>query len=332
MPDETAQILALGQTGDLAARGFVAADLHVHSIYSEDVLSDRTRPDTLVERARRQGLRFLSITDHDTMDAYVNVLGFDHEMVVPGVEIRIRDPRVGHTVHANVYTLDLEQFADLEGIAGGSGDIERFTAYCRAHDLPCQFNHPFWSAAGEPPPDPRAVADLMALFPVAEFNSSRVAEKNFAAARLAARLGKGLLANSDTHHGNVGRARSWVHASDFREFFERARRGEAVLEAVSLLPRDTVSLVRETLRAAFRFDRRILDELGVRAPKGDFCGVPILDNLVRAIVHGHLDPFPRLKRALRCVLEGVSSLRVLQYLYFRGELREARRIGDVVNL
>ncbi|MCU0724920.1 MAG: PHP domain-containing protein, partial [Planctomycetes bacterium] len=230
MPDDIrVQVLSPGQTGDLVARGFVAADLHVHSIYSEDVLSERTLPGALVERARREGLRFLSITDHDTMDAYVNVLGFDHEMVVPGVEIRIRDPRVGHTVHVNVYTLDPEQFADLEGIAVDRRDIVRFTSYCRENDLPFQFNHPFWSAVGESTPDPRAVADLMSLFPVVEFNSSRVAEKNHAAARLARALGKGLLANSDSHHGNVGRARSWVRAGDFREFFHLATRGEAVL-------------------------------------------------------------------------------------------------------
>ncbi|MCU0726887.1 MAG: hypothetical protein MUE73_14035, partial [Planctomycetes bacterium] len=99
-----------------------------------------------------------------------------------------------------------------------------------------------------------------------------------------------------------------------------------VLEAVSLTPRDTIRLVRETLEAAFRFDLRIIDELGIRAPKGDFSGIEFLDNLVRAIICGHLDPFPRAKRALRCALEGLSSLRLLQYLYFRGEIRQAREI------
>ncbi len=57
-------------------------DLHCHTTYSDGTLS----PDQLIALAREKGLSGLSITDHDTFQAYFEVkdCGFP---VIPGVEI-----------------------------------------------------------------------------------------------------------------------------------------------------------------------------------------------------------------------------------------------------
>ena len=41
------------------------ADLHIHSSYSDGVLA----PEEIVELAKNQGIKYISITDHDSISA-----------------------------------------------------------------------------------------------------------------------------------------------------------------------------------------------------------------------------------------------------------------------
>lgn len=64
-------------------------DLHVHSSCSYDVPPVQTmHPAVLFEKAKSQGLDYVTFTDHDTIKAY-DLLGWDREGLVPGVEISI---------------------------------------------------------------------------------------------------------------------------------------------------------------------------------------------------------------------------------------------------
>ncbi len=227
-----------GEARILMDRGWRAADLHVHTLYSHDVIPTASvDPLALYLKARRDGMAFVAFTDHDTMAAYDNI-GWTREGLVPAVEVKILDPKnVGHTVHINVYTLDRAQFDEIERIAGAARDIVLLAAYLRDERLPFVFNHPFWHEPGEKP-NLRAVVEIAELFPVLEYNMGRVGRINAQALRLADALGKGLVAATDTHVGEIGRAFTLARGGTFREFFDDiAARRSRICPADLTLPR-----------------------------------------------------------------------------------------------
>jgi predicted metal-dependent phosphoesterase TrpH len=78
-------------------------DLHTHSVYSDG----SSTPTELIELARRNGLRALALTDHDTVEGVAELMRLGKEAgipVIPGVEISttLRE----HTVHMLGYGLD----------------------------------------------------------------------------------------------------------------------------------------------------------------------------------------------------------------------------------
>lgn len=312
---------------ELRARGYRAADLHVHSIFSPDVIAPGTHPLDLVRRARARGLRYLSITDHDSVDAYRHVLGWDTPGVVPGAEIEVRDPSFGAVVHVNVYELDEGRFGELMEIAHGRRDLEAFAAYCREQGLPCAYNHPFWSPMGVPSPDVAAAGRIMRLFPVTELNMGRVREKNHAAARLGSALGRGLLANTDTHVADVGRACTLARGETFREFFESVRAGRAYLKARDLSNQDLIAQVKTVIQSAFTYDRPEVAGIPLLGAKGRFSGIGVLDRLAVTILRGRLNPRPRLKELFRRALLGLADLRLLPSIYLAAEARKGRRVA-----
>ena len=69
----------------LLREGWKKADLHVHSACSYDVPPvEAMRPEILFEKAKAQGLDFVTFTDHDTVKAY-DMLGWDRMGLVTGV-------------------------------------------------------------------------------------------------------------------------------------------------------------------------------------------------------------------------------------------------------
>ncbi|MDO5569370.1 MAG: PHP domain-containing protein [bacterium] len=58
-------------------------DLHIHSIYSDG----RFTPNEIIETAKKNNVGILSITDHDTIDAYRETLEIDDMILINGVEI-----------------------------------------------------------------------------------------------------------------------------------------------------------------------------------------------------------------------------------------------------
>ena len=76
-------------------------DLHSHSYFSDGELS----PASLIDRAREAGVELYSITDHDTLDAYLHLNGelFDDLHLIPGVEISCHlDKQELHIVALNI--------------------------------------------------------------------------------------------------------------------------------------------------------------------------------------------------------------------------------------
>ena len=153
-------------------------DMGVHSSCSYDVPPAQTiHHVVLFEKARDQGLDFATFADHDTVKTF-DLLCWDRDRLVPGVEIAIKDPvNIGHRIHINFFELDSEEFEELEAIAHQEHDFKNFIRYLRTHDLPHVYNHPYWFAIGDHP-NLGAVPELIKQSPGVEYNVQDLTEKN----------------------------------------------------------------------------------------------------------------------------------------------------------
>ncbi|MBM3286418.1 MAG: PHP domain-containing protein [Candidatus Eisenbacteria bacterium] len=228
------------------------ADLHLHSSHSFDVLDlPALSPRALYDKAVKRGMGFFTLTDHDTMrgveelkrDLAVEYGESPPIPLIAGIEIKVRDPRIGHTVHVNVLGLDQAQMIEL---ARRRRSIDRFTAFCRREGLFHAYNHPFWFERGERG-DLSTIEDLIGLFPVIELNAGRIPQLNGRTSRLAQKLGKSVIAASDSHTGRVGRAYSVAPGTTPQEFLGSILAGVCRAVPEHLTPRGLVQEVDETV-------------------------------------------------------------------------------------
>jgi predicted metal-dependent phosphoesterase TrpH len=300
---------------ELIGQGWAAADLHVHTWCSYDVVPvPYNDPLFLYEKAVNSGMKFITFTDHDTMDAYDRV-GWTREHIVPGVEIKILDRQhVGHTVHMNVYQLDRKIFRELEEIAEKSGDIELLIACIKSHRLPYIYNHPFWHEPNEKL-NVGAVFELMPLFPVLEYNMGRVNQLNQIATYLARSTGKGLVAATDTHSGRIAEAYTLARGDSFARFMAEIRAGR------SLLVSQDLTLARLTSEVLDRLDCMFNQELWQFAKPGYNLetGIGILDDHIQKIILAPARENHMLKKMLKWLMTGVALSKIPHSLYIRSQ-------------
>lgn len=84
----------------------MASDLHTHTNFSDGSLS----PEELLDKAKNIGLKYLAITDHDTVDGvkyiYENGLYPDKNLrIIFGIEFSALDPN--HDIHIVGYNVDI---------------------------------------------------------------------------------------------------------------------------------------------------------------------------------------------------------------------------------
>jgi predicted metal-dependent phosphoesterase TrpH len=318
-----ARILDPARAKGLIALGWTAADLHVHTLHSHDVIPTRlVDPLTLYQEARRLGMTFVVFTDHDSMNAY-DQIGWTREGLVPAAEIKILDrKRVGHTLHINVYCLDRVQFCEILRIAQIGRDVECLVSYLKDEHLPYVFNHPFWHEPGEKP-NLGAILDIVDLFPVLEYNMGRIDRINEQALRLARTRGRGVVATTDTHVGEIGRAFSIGRGGTFREFFENIRSGQSFIVPADL----NISRFKQetTIRLSQLFNKsgwlHSKDSLSIDT------GNPVLDRIVTRLAQARPGTAGPAKLALRIILEGASRSGVPGSLY----LRSQRNLADEIS-
>jgi predicted metal-dependent phosphoesterase TrpH len=209
------------------------ADLHLHSHFSYDVLNlPAFSPRTLYDTAVRRGMGFFALTDHDTLLGYQALrkelaAEFGDEPpipLIPGIEITVRDEKIGHTIHVNVLGLDEGQMLEL---ARRRRDLGRFLAFCRSEDLYHIYNHAFWFKPGEL--GRRSVVEgLIPEFPLIEINAARIPQLNSRTLGLARKFDKQIVATSDSHTGNVGRAYTMAPGNTTAEFLSNLRKGVSI--------------------------------------------------------------------------------------------------------
>jgi predicted metal-dependent phosphoesterase TrpH len=309
----------------LLQEGWKKMDLHVHSSCSYDVPPAQTmHPAVLFEKARLQGLDFVTFTDHDTVKAY-DLLGWDREGLVPGVEIAIKDPeRTGHTLHVNVFELDYEEFRDLEAIASQEHDFKSFIRYLRTHDLPYMYNHPFWFATGDQP-NLWAIPELIKQFSVVEYNIQDLTEKNLITEALAMKYGKGLAATTDSHTGGMGSVYTLAKGENFKEFFENIEKGNSYIVVEGGTKKHLTKELSSWIELVFSMDRRLREDVNFTTNVWSF------DRMIGLFANERIREFPRINSLAMKLFQNFSRSGLPAYMYMRTEKPLVSRMEKIMN-
>ncbi len=126
------------------------ADLHVHSYYSgysPSVPWYRSRdcytsPEALYRRAKARGMDLVTITDHNSIDGCMELLGRHPGLrdFIIGEEVECTYPGTDLRVHVGVFGLDEEVHSELQRIRKSVFDVVTFL---RGAGLFFVLHHPF---------------------------------------------------------------------------------------------------------------------------------------------------------------------------------------------
>ena len=182
-----------------------------------------TPPQEVYELAKRRGMDFVTITDHDTIAGCLELAGRPDCFV--SEELTARFAGEPQAVHVLCYGITP---GDHEWLQAHSGDVEACAAYLHGNGIACALAHPFFNVAA--PLTRRHRRRLAELFPVWEVrNGSRAAELNMPAAVYVDTHGGTGIGGSDDHAGvDIGRTFTEVpDAQTPEEFLRHLLRGDA---------------------------------------------------------------------------------------------------------
>jgi glycosyltransferase involved in cell wall biosynthesis/predicted metal-dependent phosphoesterase TrpH len=208
-------------------------DLHCHSTASQQsklgvqralgLPECATPPEEVYELAKRRGMDFVTITDHDTIDGCLELA--DRPDVFVSEELTTWFLGEPQAVHVLCYGITPDDHAWLQRHAR---DLEACAAYLQEREITRALAHPFYAV--EAPLQPRHRRRLAELFDVWETrNGSRAAELNMPAAIYIETHGGTGIAGSDDHAGvDIGRTYTETPpASTPEEFLRHVREGNA---------------------------------------------------------------------------------------------------------
>jgi glycosyltransferase involved in cell wall biosynthesis/predicted metal-dependent phosphoesterase TrpH len=182
-----------------------------------------TPPREVYELAKRRGMDFVTITDHDTIDGCLELA--DRPDCFVSEELTVRFAGEPQAVHVLCYGITP---GDHEWLQAHSGDVEACAAYLHEREIVCALAHPFFNVAA--PLTRRHRRRLAELFPIWEVrNGSRAAELNMPAVVYIETRGGTGIGGSDDHAGvDIGRTFTEAPAAATpEEFLSHLRRGDA---------------------------------------------------------------------------------------------------------
>ena len=126
-----------------------------------------TPPQEVYELAKRRGMDFVTITDHDTIDGCLELEGRPDCFI--SEELTARFAGEPQAVHVLCYGITP---GDHEWLQAHAGDVEACAAHLHENGIACALAHPFYDVAA--PLTPRHRRRLAELFPIWEVrNGSR---------------------------------------------------------------------------------------------------------------------------------------------------------------
>ena len=208
-------------------------DMHCHSTASQlsrlgvqrslGLPECATPPQEVYDLAKRRGMDFVTITDHDTIDGCLELA--DRPDCFVSEELTARFAGEPQAVHVLTYGITP---GDHEWLQAHSGDVEACAAYLHENGIACALAHPFFNVAA--PLTRRHRRRLAELFPIWEVrNGSRAPELNMPAVLYVDTRGGTGIGGSDDHAGvDIGRTFTEVPAAATpEEFLRRMQGGEA---------------------------------------------------------------------------------------------------------
>jgi glycosyltransferase involved in cell wall biosynthesis/predicted metal-dependent phosphoesterase TrpH len=210
------------------------ADLHCHSSASQEsrlgvqtalgLPECATPPAEVYELAKRRGMDFVTITDHDTISGVLEIADRPEVFVSEELTAWFRgEPQAVHVLCWGIGPLD------HDWLQAHAGDVEECAEYLHGNGIACALAHPFYAVAA--PLTARHRRRLAQLFANWETrNGSRARELNMPAAIYIETHGGAGVGGSDDHAG-VDIGRTWTEtppASTPEQFLRRIRRGEAL--------------------------------------------------------------------------------------------------------
>ena len=209
-------------------------DLHCHSTASAvsklgvqralGLPECATPPEEVYDLAKRRGMDFVTITDHDTIDGALE-LHSKHDDAFVSEELTAwfrGEPQAVHILCWGITQADHERLQDL------ASDVEAVANELRERAITCALAHPFYAV--EAPLLPRHRRRLAQLFGVWETrNGSRARELNAPAVVYIETHGGTGVGGSDDHAGvDIGRTYTQTpHAHDWRRFLDHVVLGNA---------------------------------------------------------------------------------------------------------
>jgi glycosyltransferase involved in cell wall biosynthesis/predicted metal-dependent phosphoesterase TrpH len=207
------------------------ADLHCHSTASQEsklgvqraagLPECATPPQEVYELAKRRGMDFVTITDHDTIAGVLEIAEYPDVFMSEELTASFRgEPQA---VHVLCFGITPE---DHEWLQAHRSDVELCAAYMYEREIACALAHPYYHVGA--PLRARHRRRLAQLFEVWEVrNGARARELNRPAATYVATLDGAGVGGSDDHAG-VDIGRTWTQtpaAATPAEFLAHVRAG-----------------------------------------------------------------------------------------------------------
>ena len=209
-------------------------DLHCHSTASAvsklgvsralGLPECATPPEEAYALAKRRGMTYVTLTDHDTIDGAVE-LAERYEDAFISEELTASFRNAPQKVHICVWGITPD---DHERLQARAHDVEEVAAYLQDHEIACALAHPFFHVGA--PLEPAHRRRLAQMFGVWETrNGARASELNAPAAIYVDTHGGTGTGGSDDHAGvDIGRTYTETPAADdWRGFLAHVRAGRA---------------------------------------------------------------------------------------------------------
>jgi glycosyltransferase involved in cell wall biosynthesis/predicted metal-dependent phosphoesterase TrpH len=314
--------------------------MHVHSTASElsklgiqrslGLPECATPPQEVYELAKRRGMDFVTITDHDTIDGALEIAHLPDVFISEELTVWFKgEPQA---VHVLCYGID---DVDHEWLQSHNDDVETCAAYLSDRQITVALAHPFYAVGA--PLTARHRRRLAQLFPIWETrNGSRAKELNLPAFVYIETHGGTAIGGSDDHAGiDIGQTYTETpRAADPSEFLALVRAGAAeshgaqgsaakwahAAMALAIRSLGSGDAAPATPAAVLEIVERLMREGDTRSGQ---VGADLCDEDALALLRGWLD-------AMALGIDEATLLRMLQ----DGELshadlqRRARRIHE----
>src|SRR5215471_15912355 len=208
-------------------------DMHCHSTASQvsrlgvqravGLPECATPPEEVYSLAKRHGMDFVTITDHDTIDGALALSHLPDTFISEELTASFRGE--AQAVHVLCFGITPD---DHEWLQAHSDDVETCAAYLHEHEITAALAHPFYAVAA--PLMARHRRRLAQLFPIWETrNGSRAKELNLPAFVYIETHGGTAIGGSDDHAGiDIGRTFTETpRAETPEEFLAHIRAGRA---------------------------------------------------------------------------------------------------------